>query len=232
MQQTMDKLGYDNCFVGTVEGLPEPTALPEIKKAVEAKGYTKVILRPLMVVAGDHANNDMAADEEGSWYYAFVNGGEFEVEGQDQPVDIGEGFGAKNVTCQINGLGEIPAVQAIYVAHTKAAMPTVTPVVKKSQTLKVAKAQQTKTAKAKTLKKKAVYTTKVKVTGAKTTISYAKVSGSAKLTVVKTGTNKGKIKVKKGTKKGVYKIKIKITAKATAKYKKATKTVTVKVRVK
>ncbi|MCR4710042.1 MAG: sirohydrochlorin cobaltochelatase [Clostridiales bacterium] len=117
MQQTMDGLNYANCFIGTVEGIPAATALPEVKKALEAKGYTKVVLRPLMVVAGDHANNDMAADEEGSWYYAFVHGGEFEVEGHDEPVDIGDGFGAANVTCQINGLGEIAAIQQLYVAH-------------------------------------------------------------------------------------------------------------------
>ena len=122
MQQTMNTLGYANCFIGTVEGIPEATALPEVKKALEAKGYTKVVLRPLMVVAGDHANNDMAADEEGSWYYAFVHGGEFEVEGHDEPVDIGDGFGAANVTCQINGLGEITAIQQLYVAHVAAVL--------------------------------------------------------------------------------------------------------------
>ncbi|MBQ1691112.1 MAG: sirohydrochlorin cobaltochelatase, partial [Firmicutes bacterium] len=60
MQAQMQALGYDNVFIGTVEGKPVSTALPEVKKAVEAAGYTKVILRPLMVVAGDHANNDMA----------------------------------------------------------------------------------------------------------------------------------------------------------------------------
>ena len=118
MQAQMDKLGYDNVFIGTVEGNPADTALPEVKKAVEKAGYTKVILRPLMVVAGDHANNDMASDEEGSWYYGFVNGGAFEVEGADEPVDIGEGFGADNVTCQIEGLGRIAAIEDIYVAHT------------------------------------------------------------------------------------------------------------------
>ena len=101
MQAQMQALGYDNVFIGTVEGKPESTALPEVKKAVEAAGYTKVILRPLMVVAGDHANNDMAADEEGTWYYGFVNGGEFEVEGADEAVDIGAGLGAENVSCQI-----------------------------------------------------------------------------------------------------------------------------------
>ena len=122
MQTTMNKLGYKNVFIGTVEGNPEDTALPAVKKAVEKAGYTKVILRPLMVVAGDHANNDMAADEEGTWYYGFVNGGEFEVEGADEAVDIGEGFGADNVSCQIAGLGRIADIQKMYVDHTKAAM--------------------------------------------------------------------------------------------------------------
>ena len=122
MQAQMQALGYDNVFIGTVEGKPESTALPEVKKAVEAAGYTKVILRPLMVVAGDHANNDMAADEEGTWYYGFVNGGEFEVEGADEAVDIGSGLGAENVSCQIEGLGRIADIQALYVAHVAAAL--------------------------------------------------------------------------------------------------------------
>ena len=122
MQNQMAALGYKNVFVGTVEGNPAETALPEVKKAVEAAGYTKVILRPMMVVAGDHANNDMAGDEEGSWYYGFVNGGEFEVEGADAPVDTGAGFGAENVSCQIEGLGRIADIQAMYVAHTAAVM--------------------------------------------------------------------------------------------------------------
>ncbi len=120
MQSQMNELGYKNVFVGTVEGNPAETALPEVKKAVEAAGYTKVILRPMMVVAGDHANNDMAGDEEGSWYYGFVNGGDFEVEGADAPVDTGAGFGADNVTCQIEGLGRIADIQAMYIAHTGA----------------------------------------------------------------------------------------------------------------
>ena len=120
MQTQMEELGYSNVFIGTVEGIPEDTALPAVKKAVEDAGYTKVILRPMMVVAGDHANNDMAADEEGSWYYGFVNGGEFEVEGADEPVDIGAGFGADNVTCQIEGLGRIADIEEIYVEHTSA----------------------------------------------------------------------------------------------------------------
>ena len=122
MQEQMKQLGYKNVFVGTVEGKPEDTAFPAVKKAAEDAGYTKVILRPLMVVAGDHANNDMAGDEEGSWYYGFVNGGEFEVEGADEAVDTGAGLGADNVSCQIAGLGRIEAVQKLYVEHTAAAM--------------------------------------------------------------------------------------------------------------
>ena len=122
MQEQMKQLGYKNVFIGTVEGNPEDTAFPAVKKAVEDAGYTKVILRPLMVVAGDHANNDMAGDEEGAWYYGFVNGGEFEVEGADKPVDTGAGLGAENVSCQIEGLGRIADIQKIYVAHTAEAM--------------------------------------------------------------------------------------------------------------
>ena len=122
MQEQMKQLGFKNIFVGTVEGKPEDTAFPAVKKALEDAGYTKVILRPLMVVAGDHANNDMAGDEEGSWYYGFVNGGEFEVEGADEAVDTGAGLGAENVTCQIEGLGRIPDIQKIYIAHTADAM--------------------------------------------------------------------------------------------------------------
>ena len=116
MQTQMGELGYDNVFVGTVEGNPPDTALPEVKKAVEEKGYTKIILRPMMVVAGDHANNDMAGD----WGDAFINGGEFEVEGADAPVEIGEGFGEENVTSQIEGLGRIADIQKMYVEHTGA----------------------------------------------------------------------------------------------------------------
>ena len=122
MQEQLSQLGYKNCFVGTVEGNPEDTALPAVKKAVEDAGYTKIILRPMMVVAGDHANNDMAGDEEGSWYYGFVNGGDFEVEGADEAVDTGEGFGADNVSSQIAGLGRIADIQKIYVQHTADAM--------------------------------------------------------------------------------------------------------------
>ena len=103
MQTQMQDLGYENVFVGTVEGEPEETACEAVIEAAKAAGYTKVVLRPLMVVAGDHANNDMAGSEEDSWKSMFEAEG-FEVE------------------CQISGLGEIADVQAIYVAHTQAAI--------------------------------------------------------------------------------------------------------------
>ena len=102
MQTQMGILGYDNVFVGTVEGEPEGTGCEEIMEAVKEAGYKNVILRPLMVVAGDHANNDMAGEEEDSWKSMFEADGSFET-----------------VTAQIAGLGSIPAVQALYVAHTQ-----------------------------------------------------------------------------------------------------------------
>ncbi len=103
MQTQMQNLGYENVFIGTVEGEPEETACEAVIEAVKAAGYTNVVLRPLMVVAGDHANNDMAGSEDDSWKTMFE----------------AAGF---NVDCQISGLGEIADVQALYVAHTKAAI--------------------------------------------------------------------------------------------------------------
>ena len=103
MQTQMTELGYDNVFIGTVEGEPEETACDAVIGAVSAAGYTKVILRPLMVVAGDHANNDMAGDDADSWKSMFTASGSFE-----------------SVDAQISGLGSIPAVQELYVAHTAA----------------------------------------------------------------------------------------------------------------
>ena len=107
MATQMSDLGYDNVFIGTVEGEPEETACEAVIEAVIEAGYTKVVLRPLMVVAGDHANNDMAGDDEDSWKSMFNASGAFE-----------------SVDCQIAGLGEIDAIQQIYVAHTKAALET------------------------------------------------------------------------------------------------------------
>ena len=105
MQTAMQTLGYDNVFIGTVEGEPEETACENVIEAVKAAGYTKVILRPLMVGAGDHANNDMAGADEDSWLSQFNASGAFE-----------------SVDCQISGLGSIADVQQLYIAHTKAAI--------------------------------------------------------------------------------------------------------------
>ena len=103
MSTQMQQLGYENVFIGTVEGEPEETACEAVIEAVKAAGYTNVVLRPLMVVAGDHANNDMAGSDDDSWKTVFE----------------AAGF---TVDCQIHGLGEIADVQALYVAHTKAAI--------------------------------------------------------------------------------------------------------------
>ena len=100
MQAQFDALGYDNVFVGTVEGEPESTECSVVIDNVAEAGYTNVVLRPLMVVAGDHANNDMAGDEEDSWKSMFEASGKFD-----------------SVDCQILGLGSIPEIEAIYVAH-------------------------------------------------------------------------------------------------------------------
>ena len=105
MQSQMGDLGYENVFIGTVEGEPEETACENVIQAVADAGYTKVVLRPLMVVAGDHANNDMAGDDDDSWKSQFEASGKFE-----------------SVDTQIAGLGEIEAIQDIYVAHTAAAI--------------------------------------------------------------------------------------------------------------
>ena len=105
MQTAMQTLGYDNVFIGTVEGEPEETACENVIEAVKAAGYTKVVLRPLMVVAGDHANNDMAGSDDDSWLSMFNASGAFE-----------------SVDCQIAGLGEIDDIQQLYIAHTKAAI--------------------------------------------------------------------------------------------------------------
>ncbi len=103
MQTQMTDLGCVNVFIGTVEGEPEETACEAVIEAVKQAGYKKVILRPLMVVAGDHANNDMAGEDEDSWISMFRASGNFDS------VDV-----------QITGLGSIDAIQKIYIAHTAA----------------------------------------------------------------------------------------------------------------
>ena len=105
MQTQMEDLGFKNAFIGTVEGEPEDTACDKVIEKVKEAGYKNVVLRPLMVVAGDHANNDMAGDDEDSWKSQFVASGNFD-----------------KVDCQIEGLGRIEAVEKLYVEHTKAAI--------------------------------------------------------------------------------------------------------------
>ena len=78
MQTQMEELGFKNAFIGTVEGEPEDTACEAVIEKVKEAGYKKVILRPLMVVAGDHANNDMAGSEEDSWKSMFEASGSFD----------------------------------------------------------------------------------------------------------------------------------------------------------
>ena len=105
MQAQMEQLGYENVFIGTVEGEPEDTACEAVIEKLKNAGYKKVILRPLMVVAGDHANNDMAGDDDDSWKSQFEASGVFD-----------------SIDTQIAGLGEIDAIQQLYVAHTQAAI--------------------------------------------------------------------------------------------------------------
>ncbi len=106
MQAQMNALGYKNVFIGTVEGEPEETACEAVIEAVSAAGYKNVVLRPLMVVAGDHANNDMAdAEDPESWLSMFTASKKFE-----------------KIDCQIAGLGRLADVQALYIAHAQAAV--------------------------------------------------------------------------------------------------------------
>ena len=100
MQDLLTADGYTNYFVGTVEAEP---SLEDVLAAVQAGNYKRVVLEPLMVVAGDHANNDMASDEEDSWKTAFEAAG-YEVE------------------CLLRGLGENEAIREIYVEHAQAAV--------------------------------------------------------------------------------------------------------------
>lgn len=108
MQTQMQNLGYSNVFIGTVEGEPEETSCESVIEAVKAAGYKNVVLRPLMVVAGDHANNDMAGDDDDSWKSQFEASGAFD-----------------KVDTQISGLGRIKAVESFYVAHTRTAIESI-----------------------------------------------------------------------------------------------------------
>lgn len=100
LQQLLTDSGYANYYIGTVEA--EPT-LEDLLASVGQGDYSRVVLLPLMVVAGDHANNDMAGDEDGSWRLAFEDAG-YQVE------------------CVLTGLGEMEAIQDLFVAHAQAAV--------------------------------------------------------------------------------------------------------------
>ena len=100
LQQLLTDSGHANYYIGTVEA--EPT-LEDLLASVGQGDYSRVVLLPLMVVAGDHANNDMAGDEDGSWRLAFEDAG-YQVE------------------CVLTGLGEMEAIQDLFVAHAQAAV--------------------------------------------------------------------------------------------------------------
>ena len=105
MNTAMKALNYSNVFIGTVEGEPEETEVEAVIEAIGDAGYKNVILRPLMVVAGDHANNDMAGDDDDSWKSLFEAAGKF-----------------ASIDCQIAGLGRIESIQQIYVEHLNDAL--------------------------------------------------------------------------------------------------------------
>ncbi|MBO6116519.1 MAG: sirohydrochlorin cobaltochelatase [Ruminococcus sp.] len=103
MQDMLTADGHKNYFVGTVEAEP---SIEDVLEKVKAGGYEKVVLEPLMVVAGDHANNDMAGDDEDSWKSVFLN----------------EGY---DVECLIRGLGENEEIRKLYVEHAQKAIDSI-----------------------------------------------------------------------------------------------------------
>ena len=100
LQEKLIEAGHTNYFIGTVEASP---SLDDVLALVKDSGAKKVVLLPLMIVAGDHANNDMAGDEEGSWKTTFEEAG-------------------YEVTCLVRGLGELEPIQQLFVEHAKAAV--------------------------------------------------------------------------------------------------------------
>ena len=91
--------GFENIYIGTVEGYPD---LSLVKDLVRKKAPKKILLAPLMIVAGDHARNDMAGDGEDSWKNEFLR----------------EGY---EVSCLLKGLGEYEEVQKLFAEHAKTA---------------------------------------------------------------------------------------------------------------
>lgn len=100
MQEMLTEAGYENYYIGTVEATP---SVEDVLAAVQKGQYKNVVLEPLMIVAGDHANNDMAGDEEGSWKTTF------------------EGAGYE-VTTLVRGLGEMEGIQQLFVEHAQKAV--------------------------------------------------------------------------------------------------------------
>ncbi len=189
MQKTFKKLKYNNVFVGTVEGKPASTERDVLIKKIKKAGYKKVVLRPLMVVAGDHANNDMAGDDDDSWKPAFE-----------------KAFGgAQNVSCQIHGLGEIKAVRNLYVKHMKDALGATEGIVKnlkigqKKITVKVAKAPHVAVVKSTAAKISTVAKPKFE-------LKY-KAKGSGKYKTVKLSSSKKVLKKLKTGKKYIFKVR-------------------------
>ena len=103
MQQVLTDKGMVNYYIGTVEALP---SVEDVLTAVQSGTYTKVVLQPFMIVAGDHANNDMAGDDEDSWKTIFEHAG-------------------YEVTCILRGLGELEDIQQLFVEHAQAAMDSI-----------------------------------------------------------------------------------------------------------
>lgn len=103
LDYTFKDMGYDNMHIGTVEAYPTVDSVLRLVKKQEPK---KVYMAPFMIVAGDHANNDLAGEEEDSWKRLFENKGH-------------------EVECVLKGLGEYEAVQEIFVKHAQNAEPAV-----------------------------------------------------------------------------------------------------------
>lgn len=97
LDYTFKDKGHKNIFLGTVEAYP---SMESIMKLVKEYDPSKVVLAPFMIVAGDHAKNDMAGDDPESWYSQFKN----------------EGY---KVEAVIKGLGEYPGIRKILVNHLK-----------------------------------------------------------------------------------------------------------------
>ena len=100
LQELMDGLGMDNYYIGTVEASP---TVEDVLEAVQSGDYRRVVLEPLMIVAGDHANNDMAGEDPDSWKSIFESAG-------------------YETVCLLRGLGELEAIRVLLSEHAAAAV--------------------------------------------------------------------------------------------------------------